>query len=742
MIHTAIRRRLAGPSVRAIMRLARSASRAASSALRSRPAASSIPTVEGSLAVEPPLAVTMDVQCVSGLGSDDAENAARSDADRACPSESPLDLCDTAAIEEATRVSRDELLWPPQSEADIADGLGAARFLIDLLRSRPDLRLRFPRALTGGSNGDFAEWLADEGRESLGLTAATLTYIRAVLDDDISGPLRQYLLFRDDVRTHYPLGFTPVGRRGLFQWVASEALHGGPDGAKAFGVEPIWWFFLCCAEDPAGELVKTYLFLPDWQRAHPYGLTIFGRDRFAGWLVERYGLSTDHRWLEPAAWPVLSRPAEDLRLAYDGRCDWQLAHPDAFATREAAEALLAWLAGPDARLPQEQRAWCATRLRDGTVDELARLGVNVLGHFCFPSGLRVSVRSMSDAMETAGILVARRDIRTYDVDDPYHVDFIDREIHDVTVIHAQSDPFFDQAYERADVAERRSRTYRVAYWYWELDTAPASWRESAQQVDELWTATGFVADALRGVSDRPVHTLFPGVRLPHFTPRSRAYFGLPSRENGRFAFLFSFHMDSVMERKNPLGLIASFRLAFDKDEPVDLVIKTTSFGNYDTQLAELVEAAGDANVKILDRVLDAKDIVALTDSCDAYVSLHRSEGLGLTMAEAMLLGKPVVATRYSGNLDFMNDNNSLLVDCEVVPIQGTVPPYTVPGARWAEPSVTHAAELMRRVFDDVPFRETLGRQAKLSAEHDLSIEAAGRRFAERVDAIRRARAGS
>ncbi len=170
MIHTAIRRRLAGPSVRAIMRLARSASRAASSALRSRPAASSIPTVEGSLAVEPPLAVTMDVQCVSGLGSDDAENAARSDADRACPSESPLDLCDTAAIEEATRVSRDELLWPPQSEADIADGLGAARFLIDLLRSRPDLRLRFPRALTGGSHGDFAEWLAGEGRESLGLT--------------------------------------------------------------------------------------------------------------------------------------------------------------------------------------------------------------------------------------------------------------------------------------------------------------------------------------------------------------------------------------------------------------------------------------------------------------------------------------------------------------------------------------------------------------------------------------------
>ncbi len=222
--------------------------------------------------------------------------------------------------------------------------------------------------------------------------------------------------------------------------------------------------------------------------------------------------------------------------------------------------------------------------------------MNVLGHFCFPSGLRVSVRSMSDAMETAGLLVARRDIRTYDVDDPHHVDFTEREIHDVTVIHAQSDPFFDEAYARADVAERRRRTYRVAYWYWELDTAPASWRESARQVDELWTGTGFVADALRGVTDRPVFTLFPGVRLPPFTPRSRAHFGLPAREDGRFAFLFSFHMDSVMERKNPLGLIASFRRAFGEDEPVDLVLKTTSFGNYDAQLAELAAAAGTANV--------------------------------------------------------------------------------------------------------------------------------------------------
>ena len=256
------------------------------------------------------------------------------------------------------------------------------------------------------------------------------------------------------------------------------------------------------------------------------------------------------------------------------------------------------------------------------------------------------------------------------------------------------------------------------------------------------TNTGFDA-AARAATNKPVHTLFPGVRLAPFTLRSRSYFGLPTREEGRFAFLFSFHMGSVMERKNPLALIESFRRAFSEEEPVDVVLKTTSFGNHDAQITELREAAGSANVHILDRVLDGDDITALMESCDAYVSLHRSEGLGLTMAEAMLLGKPVVATRYSGNLDFMDDDNSLLVDCEVVPIRGTVPPYSeVEGAHWAEPSVAHAAALMRRVYDDPSFRVALGERAKRSAERTLSIEAAGNRFAERVAEIHRLRVKS
>ena len=113
-----------------------------------------------------------------------------------------------------------------------------------------------------------------------------------------------------------------------------------------------------------------------------------------------------------------------------------------------------------------------------------------------------------------------------------------------------------------------------------------------------------------------------------------------------------------MERKNPLGLIAAFKRAFRVDEPVALILKTTSEAGHAGNIAQLRSAIGDANIEIFDKTLNPDETLSLMDACDAYVSLHRSEGLGLTMAEAMLLGKPVVATRYSGNLDFMSDANS------------------------------------------------------------------------------------
>jgi glycosyltransferase involved in cell wall biosynthesis len=200
-------------------------------------------------------------------------------------------------------------------------------------------------------------------------------------------------------------------------------------------------------------------------------------------------------------------------------------------------------------------------------------------------------------------------------------------------------------------------------------------------------------------------------------------------------------MMSVMERKNPLGLIRAFKQAFRAEDAVCLVLKTSFGDRHPAQIQELRDAAVGANITVIDQVYSPDEVLSLMDACDAYVSLHRSEGLGLTMAEAMLMGKPVIATNFSGNVDFMDESNSLLVPYELVKLGKPIPPYDA-DLEWAEPSVEHAAQLMRRVYENQEWAREVGARGKASAEANLSLEAAGRRIASRLEeikALRRAR---
>jgi glycosyltransferase involved in cell wall biosynthesis len=137
---------------------------------------------------------------------------------------------------------------------------------------------------------------------------------------------------------------------------------------------------------------------------------------------------------------------------------------------------------------------------------------------------------------------------------------------------------------------------------------------------------------------------------------------------------------------------------------------------------------------VIDEVMAREEALALLDCADCYASLHRSEGLGLGLAESMLLGKPVIATGYSGNLDFMSPDAAHLVESRRVPIVEDLSPYPK-GCHWAEPSVEHAAALMRQVYDRPDEARALGNRAKAHAERVLSVEAAGRRMADRLRAI-------
>jgi glycosyltransferase involved in cell wall biosynthesis len=192
-----------------------------------------------------------------------------------------------------------------------------------------------------------------------------------------------------------------------------------------------------------------------------------------------------------------------------------------------------------------------------------------------------------------------------------------------------------------------------------------------------------------------------------------------------------FDMCSIMERKNPLGLIRAYQQAFRGDDRVALAIKV-SRGQCDQEsFQRLRRAADDAGAILIDGVLPREEAYGLMSCCDCYASLHRSEGFGLTLAEAMLMGKPVIATAYSGNVDFTWPSNSLLVEYERVAITQDLPFYPK-GSVWAEPSVAQAAAHMRWVYAHQEDARALGGVGQADATRLLSFEAAGKRMAQRL----------
>jgi glycosyltransferase involved in cell wall biosynthesis len=264
-----------------------------------------------------------------------------------------------------------------------------------------------------------------------------------------------------------------------------------------------------------------------------------------------------------------------------------------------------------------------------------------------------------------------------------------------------------------------ARTHRAGgrtagYWFWELETLPRAWLPAIDAFDELWCATGFVAGAMRKATSKPVITIPPAVEVVLAREYARSEFGLPDR---RFLFLFTFDYNSFVARKNPSAVVSAFLAAFSRHrEDVGLVVKSVNGVRRPDRVAEIeARIGGDPRIHHLDAFLDRDASYGLLSVADCYVSLHRSEGLGLGLAEAMLLGKPAIATAYSGNLEFMSEANSLLVDYSLVALHPGDYLYDDPAFFWAEPDVDDAARKMRRVVDDAQLR------ARLAAEGPAAV---------------------
>jgi glycosyltransferase involved in cell wall biosynthesis len=237
-----------------------------------------------------------------------------------------------------------------------------------------------------------------------------------------------------------------------------------------------------------------------------------------------------------------------------------------------------------------------------------------------------------------------------------------------------------------------ARRYSIGVWFWEVASLPRRFHPAFDLVDEVWAASEYVRGALAVETNKPT-----GVIPIPIEPLS-AEAAPPLRLPAEFVFLFSFDFQSVFERKNPLTLIRAFERAFAPGDGAALLVKTINGVHHPAALARLQAAATHPGVHVTDGYLSAGERDALTSACDAYVSLHRSEGFGLTIAEAMAAGKPAIATGYSGNLEFMTAENSYLVPYTLTPVSAGAGPYPE-GVLWAEPDVERAAELMRHVFD-------------------------------------------
>lgn len=461
------------------------------------------------------------------------------------------------------------------------------------------------------------------------------------------------------------------------------------------------------------------------QGEFPDGLTVFGQDAFLNGIRQYY--KVDSLSLRSNLYDDISAH-EQVRKAYLTRIQWQKMFPCALSDLSQAKNMLQWMLSSDANLSMDVVNWLSMFDLDCLAKKVSQLGINVFGHFGYVSGLKTSVDVICEAMARNDVNIVKCDVPVHSTDINDLSNLMNTELYDISLLHIQPDPFFNTAYERASLAEREPKTYRIAYWYWELSSIPDSWAAGCHDVDEIWTATEYIAQGIRRAFNVPVKVLFSCVQLESFEPLTKADFGL---DENKYSFLFAFHMASVMERKNPLGLIRAFKLAFSPDEAVELVIKTTGADLHPQDFELLMIAANGHNIKILSETYDKDKTLALMNACDAYVSLHRCEGFGLTMAESMLLGKPVIATNYSGNLSYMNEKNSLLVNMELIKVGEGNYPYQ-PDVEWAYPSEEHAAEHMRRLFNDRDFAQQLGTRAQIDVSKSCSLEAAGYKMKERL----------
>lgn len=371
-------------------------------------------------------------------------------------------------------------------------------------------------------------------------------------------------------------------------------------------------------------------------------------------------------------------------------------------------------------------------------------GVNLIGFAFGELGIGEDVRMAVAACEAAGIPFTVVNIHPGDTlrqADLALAQHVAKSAEQVDQAPYALNLFCLTAFDTARVFLERGKTlfdgrYNIGWWPWELPVWPNDWSLVFDLVDEVWAATSFTHRMYREAASVMLQAPIPVTLMPmpvsveRVKPMSREELGLP---NDKFLFLYVFDFNSYLARKNPHATIKAFQKAFSTDnDSVRLVLKTMNSNSKNLKWRTFLrKCASDSRIIIIEKTMDRGEVLGLIQSSDAYISLHRAEGFGRTLAEAMLFGKPVIATNFSGNVDFLDNTNGYPVCWKPRKLREGDYPFvkSADNAWWADPQCKDAAIKMHDAFLEAQNADATQLKSRLKSSylpHQVSLKLAAR----------------
>lgn len=600
----------------------------------------------------------------------------------------------------------------------------AVAFILHVLIQDSKLRKQFPTALSDGVEGAFCQWLCTIGLQRYRLPSEASEAIRLAFDRKPLLQIRKLFSFYPEVREQHFTGLLPAGQRKFLRWLLSAR----PKFHK-LSDQDILWGLLEASEIPLREFEFAYKTCEEWQKRVPGGMFSFGNNQTLKWLSNRQGFSNKliREIRNRAHVPTIA----ELQLAYNIRVEWQMRFPQAFNVLSVTKQLLDWI-------ESRYGISCASKVSSSEPSYQPRLGVNLLGSFCGRESSQNAAQLIGDAMKGQDVNLAQRDVPAdFISDDVNRCAFLDLEYHDTTLIWLEphifgTSSYVNSVYKRAGL-EVRPGVYRVAYWNVELEDLPLS-NTMTDKLNEFWVPSTYAANILSTMVCAPVKQITPLVLIGGDQKLRRSELNIDQED---YVFAFCLNTAESIDRKNPLALIEAFKKAFRADDKVKLVIHVTSSDSTCAERKSLVELSKNAGVILVNDERSRYTSEAISRLADCFISLHRSESFGLHLAKAMLMAKPVIATNYSGNLEFMNDSNAMLVDCTLQPVKRRLNCEDLKSSRnpvlWADPNIESAANWMRWAFEHKDEASELGMNGQRFVENHFSTDAVAKQIVGRLE---------